>query len=216
MIRWEGVPAGPPHLTHLPHPWVLLHDQPHQQTSSPLTSPWRLSLRRSAWDQARATDVNINKACCWGPPVRGCHRRAQRRDASALTSRLISLSVRPTKKKKKKKKVGISAQSGIAFGSLSLLHDYWTPSSVPRLSLSSFSATLPKGGNPWGFKMATHRIHFLDFSDTFGDKMSLQAISAFTWASDMYPSLFRWIVTKLVKVCLHVNLSADQRPQHID
>lgn len=66
--------------------------------SATLTSLWRLYLRRSAWELARATDININKACCWGPPVRGCHRRGQRRDASALTSGLISLSVRPAKK----------------------------------------------------------------------------------------------------------------------
>lgn len=66
--------------------------------SATLTSLWRLYLRRSAWELARATDININKACCWGPLVRGCHRRGQRRDASALTSGLISLSVRPAKK----------------------------------------------------------------------------------------------------------------------
>lgn len=120
--------------------------------SATLTSLWRLYLRCSVWELARATYININKACCWGPPVRGCHRRGQRRDASALTSRLISLSVHPTKK------VGISAQSGIAFGSLSLLHDYWTPSSILRLLFSSFSATFPKGGNPWGLKWQTQRI----------------------------------------------------------
>lgn len=164
MIRWEGVPAGLPDPTHRHHPgYSSAAPPPNMQTrrswaarqevaSATLTSLWRLYLRCSVWELAQATYININKACCWGPPVRGCHRRGQRRDASALTSRLISLSVRPTKK------VGISAQSGIAFGSLSLLHDYWTPSSILRLLFSSFSATFPKGGNPWGFKMATHRI----------------------------------------------------------
>lgn len=116
-----------------------------------LTSLWRLYLCCSVWELARATYININKACCWGPPVRDCHHRGRRRDASALTSRLISLSVRLTKKK-----VGISAQSGIAFGSLSLLHDYWTPSSILRLLFSSSSTTFPKGGNPLGLKIATH------------------------------------------------------------
>lgn len=160
MMRWEDVPTDPvsPHPS--PPPWVLFHSQPPTcerrdpgQPSKRLWVPlWRLYLCSSVWELAQATYININKVCCWGPPVRGCHRRGQRRDASALTYRLISLSVRPTKK------VGISAQSGIAFGSLSLLHDYWTSSSILRLLFSSFSATFPRGGNPWGFKMAIHRI----------------------------------------------------------
>ncbi len=153
-----GRPSSPAAPNPSSSPWVLLHGQPpnmqkqrswaarQEVASATLTSLWRLYLHCSVWELAQANYININKACCWGPPVRGCHRRGQRRDASALTSRLISLSVRPTKK------VGISAQSGIAFGSLSLLHDYWTPSSILRLLFSSFSATFPKGGNPCGLK----------------------------------------------------------------
>lgn len=115
MIRWEGVPAGLASPQPSPSPWVPLHHRhppasrsrhPSRQeaASGSVTSLRRLYRCRSAWELARATDININKACCWGPPVRGCQRRAQRRDASALTSRLISLSVRPTKKKREREK----------------------------------------------------------------------------------------------------------------
>lgn len=115
MIRWEGVPAGLASPQPSPSPWVPLHHRhPHasrsrhpsrqEAASGSVTSLRRLYRCRSAWELARATDININKACCWGPPVRGCQRRAQRRDASALTSRLISLSVRPTKKKREREK----------------------------------------------------------------------------------------------------------------
>lgn len=31
MIRWEGVPAGPPHLTHLPHPGLSSTAKPPPQ-----------------------------------------------------------------------------------------------------------------------------------------------------------------------------------------
>lgn len=157
-------PGTPPLPTS--HMWTQRSWVARQEVASAtVTSLWRLYLCCSAWDLARATYININKACCWGLPVRGCHRRGQRRDASALTSRLISLSVRPVKK------VGISAQSGIAFGSLSLLHDYWTPSSILRLLFSSSSATFPEGGNPWRFHTTTHRIWV---SFPFGDKSSLE------------------------------------------
>lgn len=81
MIRWEGVPAGLLHLTHLPHPGYSSttnppppsnrHPAQQEAASGTLTSLWRLYLRCSAWELARATDININKACCWGPPVRG-------------------------------------------------------------------------------------------------------------------------------------------------
>ena len=164
--RWGGGrESQQAHVTSpiFPHPGCSPTANPHRRTqrsrvarrevaSATLTSLWRLYLRCSVWELARATYININKACCWGPPVRGCHRWGQRRDASALTSRLISHSVHLTKK------VGISAQSGIAFGSLSLLHDYWTRSSILTLLFPSSSATYPKGGNPWGFNMTTQPI----------------------------------------------------------
>lgn len=117
-------------------PWVA-----HWEVAS--GTPWCLYRWCSAWELAC---ININKSHCWGPPVRGHHHRGQRRDTSALTSRLISLSAF------QKKKVGISAQSGIAFGSLSLQQDKWTPCSVLTLLFSSSSAALQKEGNPWGFE----------------------------------------------------------------
>lgn len=134
--------------------------------SATLMSLWQLYLCCSVWELAQAIYININKACCWGPPVRGCHCRGQRRDASALTSRLISLCAFH-------KKVGISAQSGIAFGSLSLLHDYWTPSSIRRLLFSSLFCTFLKGGNPWSFKHGNPQDQsFFGFGVTFSDTLS--------------------------------------------
>lgn len=169
--------------------------QPGKRLRVPL---WRLYLRCSVRELAQATYININKACCWGPPVRGCHRRGQRRDASALTSRLISLSVLPTKK------VGISAQSGIAFGSLSLLHDYWTLSSMLRLLFSSYSATFPKGGNPRGLKTATHRI-WVSLILVTPLVISCHCSDFCVYMSEWNLSIcqFLWIVTKVCKVCVH-------------
>lgn len=90
---WESQQAS---LTSPPSPPPHIHRSMgarKEVAGATLTSLWRLYLRLSAWDLTRATYININKACCWGPPVRGCQHRGQRRDASALTSRLIALSL---------------------------------------------------------------------------------------------------------------------------
>lgn len=69
MTGREGVPAGPPRLSLVTPPRPT--PPRREAASASLTSP---SLWRPAWAQTRANYININKACCWGPPVRGCHR----------------------------------------------------------------------------------------------------------------------------------------------
>lgn len=128
-------------------------------------SPWCLYLCSSAWELARTTCININKADCWGPPVRRCHRGGQRRDASALTSRLISLSVRSTKK------WGLVLSQELLLGpchsgtitELPLLYSHY----YFHLPLPLF----PNGGNPRGLSMATQRVWAaLIFGVTFAEK----------------------------------------------
>lgn len=117
-----------------------------------------LYLCSSAWELAWPTCININKAVCWGPPVRGRLCRGRRSDTSALTSRLISLSVRSTKK------WGLELSQELLLGpchpgmitELPLLYSHY----YFHLSLPLF----PKGGNPWSLKQGDPAgLSFFDF-----------------------------------------------------